>query len=82
MTQSTDIRESVLTLLASHAGDEVELTDDTRIMADTKLDSVAVMDFVLDLEDHFDITIPLNRLAEITTVRELIAAVQKLSSDD
>ena len=82
MTQSTDIRESVLTLLASHAGSDVELTDDTRIMADTKLDSVAVMDFVLDLEDHFDITIPLNRLAEITTVRELIAAVQKLSSDD
>ena len=49
-------------------------------MADTDMDWVAVMDFFLELEDEFDITIPLNRLAEIKTVDDSVEAVGKLSS--
>lgn len=79
MSQPT-IDEQVITLLKSHAGAEAEISPATNIIADTKMDSVAVMDFVMELEDELDITIPLNRLADVTTVEELLSAVRDLSA--
>ncbi|MEM9043641.1 MAG: acyl carrier protein [Pseudomonadota bacterium] len=78
MTQASTIDEQVIALLQVHAGDGVEISPDTNIIADTKMDSVAVMDFVMELEDHLDITIPLNRLADVVTVEDLLAAVRQL----
>ena len=51
---------------------------DTRILADTTMDSVKVIDLLLELEEEFDITIPLNNLAEAETVRDLIEEIEKL----
>ena len=51
---------------------------DTKILADTTMDSVKVMDLLLELEDEFDITISLNNLAEAETVGDLIEEFEKL----
>lgn len=75
MTERKDMESRVLALLASHARNGVEPTLATEIVADTSMDSVAVMDFVLDLEDEFDVTIPLDRLADVVTVADLLDAV-------
>ena len=40
---------------------------ETDISADLNIDSVSVMDFVMEVEDHFDIDIPLNVLSETRT---------------
>ena len=42
------------------------------------LDSVAILDFIMDLEDRFDISIPLDRVAEVQTIAELSRAVAAL----
>lgn len=81
MSETTDFEADVLALLRAHIGDEVEITPETKIIGDTKMDSVAVMDFVLEIEDHFDITIPLNRLADVTTVKDLLEAVSALRNE-
>ncbi|MEM8792431.1 MAG: acyl carrier protein [Pseudomonadota bacterium] len=81
MTETMDIEKNVISLLKSHVGEGVEVTLDTNIIGDTKLDSVAVMDFVMELEDELDITIPLNRLADVKTVSDLLAAIKALRSD-
>ncbi len=52
------------------------LAPGTDISTDLNIDSVTVMDFVMEVEDHFDIEMPLNVLAEIRTVAELAAAVE------
>jgi acyl carrier protein len=39
------------------------------------------MDFVMELEDEFDITIPLDQIAEVRTVGDLANAVRLMSSD-
>jgi acyl carrier protein len=49
------------------------------VVEDTGLDSVSVMDFVMEIEDDFDITIPLDRIAEMRTVGDLADAVRSLS---
>ena len=51
------------------------ISGSTVITKDLNIDSLAVMDMVMELEDRFDISIPLNDVAEIHTVDELADAV-------
>lgn len=70
------IEDRVLTLLAGHVRNGVAPDGSTDIMADTGMDSVAVMDFVLDLEEAFDITIPLDRLSDVRSVADIVREVR------
>lgn len=52
------------------------LTAATDISSDLNIDSVTVMDFVMEVEDHFDIEIPLNLLSETRTIGDLAKIVE------
>ncbi len=54
----------------------VALQPTTDISTDLNIDSVSVMDFVMEVEDRFDIDIPLNVLSETRTLNELVAVVE------
>ncbi|MDT8345570.1 MAG: phosphopantetheine-binding protein [Thermohalobaculum sp.] len=79
MATTDEIEARILTLLAQKVKADITVTGSTNIVADTGLDSVSVMDFVLELEDEFDVNIPLDRIAEVKTVADLAASVQDLS---
>ena len=53
----------------------VPLEPDLEIMSGLEIDSVAVMDFVMEVEDHFDIDIPLNVLSETRSIEDLVKVV-------
>ena len=54
----------------------IEIAPETEISADLNIDSVSVMDFVMEVEDHFEIDIPLNVLSETRTMADLVKVVQ------
>jgi len=56
------------------------ITPETTFQHDLELDSLTVMDFVAELEDEFDIIIPLNLLPELETVQQVTDAVEKIMS--
>ncbi len=58
----------------------VPITAETDFNADLNVDSVAVMDFVLAVEDRYDISIPINLLTEVRTVGEFAAVVASARS--
>ncbi len=58
------------------AGFELEL--ETDLVADLDLDSMKVMDIVADVEDTFDIAVPLNILPEVRTIGDFVGQIQKL----
>ena len=58
----------------------VSLTEATTFAGDLEWDSLTVMDFVAAVEDEFDIIITMNMQAEIETVGQLVAAVNKLKA--
>jgi acyl carrier protein len=72
------IEASVIELLAHRVPADTKVTADTRIVGDLGLDSVAVLDFIQDVEDRFDLSIPLERVAEVQTIGELSVAIQTL----
>ncbi len=68
----------ILELLMARVPGGMPVSVDTQIVGGLGLDSVAILDFIMDLEDHFDISIPLDRIAEVQTVAELSSAVEGL----
>jgi acyl carrier protein len=77
----TDLTLREIGLAASRVlGRVVEVTDATHIGRDLAVDSLALMNIILELEDHFDISIPLDRLASVETVGDLSSLVTDLRS--
>jgi acyl carrier protein len=78
----TTLREDVMDegcqQLAPYQVEQKPVTGETVIYRDLSIDSLAVMDIILDLEDRFEVAIPINAVAEIHTVRELVDAILKL----
>lgn len=68
----------IIDLLMARVPGAVAISADTRISGGLGLDSVAILDFIMDLEDRFDISIPLDRIAVVQTVAELSSAVEAL----
>ena len=76
----TETYDRVAALIQPFNKKEAPLSADTRFQNDLEWDSLTVLDFVATVEDEFDITITMNMQAEIETVGQLVAAVEKLSA--
>lgn len=75
---STRIRNEIAAVFEQVLGHPVTIDDRTDIVEDLGMDSLAVMNFVMAIEDFYDISIPLDRIAQIQTVGDLILAVEGL----
>jgi acyl carrier protein len=58
-----------------------EVNEDTDLVADLGLDSLKVMKILESVEDRFDISIPLNVLPEVHTVKDFALQIQKINGD-
>lgn len=78
--QKTDdeVFQKVCALLEPFNKDAIDLTKDTKITTDLEIDSVAVLDMIMEIEDSYDISIAMNQIAEIITIGELVAAIHEL----
>lgn len=76
-TNNDEIFETLCGLLEPFNTQKVDLKPTTDISADLNIDSVSVMDFVMEVEDKYDIDIPLNLLSETRTLRDLAAVVEQ-----
>jgi acyl carrier protein len=71
-----EIFDKLSELLQPFNETQVELKPQTEIAVDLAIDSVSVMDFVMEVEDHFDMDIPLNVLSDTHTMKDMISVVQ------
>lgn len=76
--QADEIREVIFSTLRAALSQDRPLSDATVIVEDLGLDSVAVMDFVMEIEDKLDISVPLDKIAEVKTLGDLISTVRHL----
>jgi acyl carrier protein len=58
----------------------IEPTPDSELLADLGFDSLQVLELVGELEDHFNIAVPLNALTHIRTVAQVAGEVRRLAS--
>jgi acyl carrier protein len=57
------------------------ITPVTNMVTELQLDSFQVMEFMLEVEDHFDIAIDLDSLSNIHTINDLAGVVIALRED-
>ena len=74
------LRSDIADIFEQVLGRPVQITDNTNIVEDLGMDSLGVMNFVMAIEDFYDISIPLDRIAQIITVGDLMRAVEDLRS--
>ena len=68
--------------LSSSTQGRVEIREDTDLLSDLNLDSLQVMNLLLQIEDRFDISIPVSILAGVKTVKDLALQIEKLGQSD
>ena len=75
----TEILANLCELLPPFAGElKQDIGEDTDLVGELGLSSMKIMDLLMEVEDRFDVTIPLNRLAKIRTVGDLAAMLDTL----
>jgi acyl carrier protein len=77
-----EILVTIRTLIEPFDQKGISVTAETTFASDLEWDSLTVMDFVAEMEDHFDITIPLNLLPDLETVGQVADAVDRLIKAD
>lgn len=55
--------------------------ENTDLVADLEFDSLKVMNLVEQVEDRFDVSVPLNILPDIRTVRDFTVQLQTIIGD-
>jgi len=76
MATDDEIFAALCRLIQPFNSEDVRLEKKTDIAADLNIDSVSVMDFIMEVEDEFDIDIPLNVLGETRTLNDLLDVVK------
>ncbi len=81
MQEQENILEEIYTVLRPFVPQDLAIDEETDMVADLGLDSLKVMKIVESIEDNLDISIPLNILPEVRTVRDFAQQIQKLIGD-
>ena len=78
MQNLEQLKQQLFQILEPFVPQGFELKAETDLVADLNLDSMKVMDIVAEVEDVFDISIPLNLLPDIRTVEDFASQLQKI----
>ncbi|MBM6969221.1 MAG: acyl carrier protein [Pseudoramibacter alactolyticus] len=59
--------------------DHVELREDTRLIEDLHLDSLDMVEMVVEIEDAFDIVIPEEKMEAMENIGDVVGVIESLS---
>ena len=76
MTHATVVDELVkaVTAVIERPG---PIDENTELTGELHLDSLQIMNLLLSIEDHFDISIPVNVLANVRTIGDLARHIEE-----
>ena len=80
MTENDEIYTRVKEQVETFNKKGIPIAPETRFQQDLEWDSLTVLNFVAEVEDEFDVLIPVNMQAEIETIGELAAALKKMKA--
>lgn len=73
-----DILTQLYEELESYTHGRIKLNEETELAGQLDLDSLQIMNLMMFIEDRFDISIPVNVLPDVKTVKDLAFQVEKL----
>lgn len=79
-TDQKAIFEDVARVLSARSHTQAAIRPETRIGADLEIDSVEIFDIVMELEDLYNISLPVEAASDIDTVQDLVAKIGQLAN--
>ena len=76
------ILQLVIELVKPLAPEGREVREDTDLVSDLEFDSLKVMNLIEQVEDRFDVSVPLNILPDIRTVRDFTVQLQRVIGEN
>jgi len=82
MTQDyNNIIKQLCDRLSELTGAKTVIEPEMNLIDTLALDSMKVLNLIMEIEDEFDISVPINALTDVHTVEDLAALVHKLVSE-
>jgi acyl carrier protein len=81
MPEYETLLEQICELLDPLVEERIEIQEQTDFVADLGFDSLKVMKLLEKVEDRYDISIPLNILPDIQTIKDFVLQLQRLISN-
>ena len=78
MQDYQSILKKIYELLNSLVEEGTGIREETDFVIDLGFDSLKVMKLVEQVEDHYDISIPLNILPDVRTIKDFVLQLEKL----
>ncbi len=75
------ISEQIYELLDPLVEEGIDIQEDSDFVTDLGFDSLKVMKLLEKVEDRYDISIPLNILPDIQTIKDFVIQVQRLTNN-
>jgi len=75
-----EILAKVIEELSGLTASNIQLTEDSELVTELGLDSFKVLDLLMDIEDEFDMTLPVMLLADVHTVKDLAVRIHSVIS--
>jgi acyl carrier protein len=72
--------KEICELLEPLVEEGIEIQEESDFVADLGFDSLKVMKFLEKVEDLYDISVPLNILPDIQTIKDFVLELQKLGT--
>jgi acyl carrier protein len=83
MPTKQEVLQQILEIIKPMAPENgPQVTADLDLVNDLGLDSIKVMEILETLEDSFDISIPINILPGVRTVKDLAYEIQNLTGNE
>ncbi|MEO8768153.1 MAG: phosphopantetheine-binding protein [Nitrosospira sp.] len=76
----SDILQRLCHHLKQFTGPDVKITPQTDLINQLAIDSVKLLNLIMEIEDEFDISVPINALADVQTVHELANLIHQIKS--
>lgn len=81
MTQDyNDITKQLCERLSQLTESKMKIEPDMNLIDTLALDSMKVLNLVMEIEDEFDISVPINALTDVHTVQDLAVLIHQLVS--
>ena len=78
---STSLEDAVIDVLKNVSRRPIDPTLASDLVADLGFDSLQVLELIAELEDRFDVSIPLNDVPSTRTVAQIVAQVARLVAE-
>ena len=75
-----EIMQLLCDRLSTLTSSEAAITADTNLISELSIDSIKLLNLIMEIEDSFYISIPINALADVQTVHELASLISRIKS--